>query len=81
MDEERIGELLRALPRPPGAWIQAAQALPEARVALDSLVARAEASAAEREAILADLDAALRAERIEPDARNLAALRARLSRG
>jgi hypothetical protein len=79
MDEERIGELLRALPRPPEGWTRAAQALPEARLALDGLVARAEASAAEREAILADLEAALRAERIEPDVRNVAALRARLS--
>jgi hypothetical protein len=80
MDEERIGKRLSELPRPPEAWIQAAQELPEARLALDGLVARAEASAAEREAMLTDLEAALRAERIEPDARNIAALRARLSR-
>ena len=65
-DEERLGELLRLLPEVPEGWVRAAQELPAARAALDTLVARAEADAAERERIVADLEAALVAEGVEP---------------
>jgi hypothetical protein len=78
-DEERLAEILRRLPAPPEAWVRAAQELPTARAALDSLVARAEADAAERERIAADLEAALVAEGIEPSSPLLAELRERLS--
>ena len=78
MDEVTIARLLRELPRPPEAWIRAAQDLPAARAALDDLVARAEADSRLREEILADLDAALRREGLEPSLRDVAALRARL---
>jgi hypothetical protein len=78
-DEERIGELLRMLPIAPAAWVKAAQELPVARAALDTLVARAEADAAERERIVADLEAALAAEGVEPSSPLLTELRARLS--
>jgi hypothetical protein len=78
-DEERIGELLRRLPAPPQAWVRAAQELPAARAALNTLVARAEADAAERERIVADLEAALAAEGVPPTSSVLAELRARLS--
>ena len=77
--EERLAELLRLLPDPPEAWVRAAQELPRARAALDTLVARAEADAAERERIVADLEAALVAEGIEPSSPLLAELRERLS--
>ena len=65
-DEERLGELFRLLPEVPEGWARAAQELPAARAALDTLVARAEADAAERERIVADLEAALAAEGVEP---------------
>ena len=78
-DEEKLGELLRRLPAPPESWIRAAQELPTARAALVGLVARAEADAAERARIVADLEAALAAEGIEPSSPLLAELRARLS--
>jgi hypothetical protein len=78
-DEERLAELLRLLPAPPEAWVRAAQELPTARATLDSLVARAEADAAERERIVADLEAALAAEGVEPTSPLLAELRDRLS--
>jgi hypothetical protein len=78
-DEERLAELLRLLPAPPEAWVRAAQELPTARATLDSLVARAEADAAERERIVADLEAALAAEGVEPTSPLLAELRERLS--
>jgi hypothetical protein len=78
-DEERLGKLLRLLPAPPVAWVRAAQELPRARAALEGLVARAEADAALRERVLADLEAAFAAEGIEPTTVLLAEARARLS--
>jgi hypothetical protein len=78
-DEEKLGELLRMLPTPPEAWVRAAQELPAARAALDTLVARAEADAAERTRIVADLEAALVAEGIEPTSPVLDQLRERLT--
>jgi hypothetical protein len=77
-DEERLGKLLRRLPVAPEGWVRAAQELPAARAALDSLVARAEADAAERERIVADLEVALAAEGVEPTSVLLAEARARL---
>ena len=78
-DEERLGELLRLLQPAPAGWVQAAQELPIARGALDELVARAEEDAELRRRILADLEAAVAAEGIEPGSALLAELRTRLS--
>jgi hypothetical protein len=77
--EERLAELLRALPPAPASWVQAAQELPFARRMLDELVARAEADAAFRKALLADLEAALAAEGVEPTRPLLDAIRERLA--
>lgn len=79
-DEERLGELLRRLPPAPEGWVKAAQELPTARAALDGLVARAEADAELRQRILADLEATMAAEGVEPSSALLAVLRERLSR-
>jgi len=79
-DEERLAELIAALPPAPAAWVQAAQELPRARAELDGVLARAEADAEFRRACIGDLEAALAAAGYAPDARILAALRARLSR-
>jgi hypothetical protein len=68
-DEERLGAFLRLLPPAPEGWVRAAQELPGARSSLDEIVARAEADAAFREALVADLEAALAREGIEPDRR------------
>jgi hypothetical protein len=65
-DEERIGELLGALPPAPAGFVQAAQELPLARAEIDGLVERAKADAAFRQALLADLEAALAAEGVAP---------------
>ena len=78
-DEERLGELLRRLPPAPEGWVQAAQELPTARAALHELVARAEADAELRRRILADLEAAVAAEGVEPSSALLAELRERLA--
>jgi hypothetical protein len=77
-DEQRIGELLRLLPPAPLGWVEAAQILPRARPVLDSIVARAEADLEYRQALVADLEAALAAEGVEPGSRIVAELRNRL---
>ena len=65
-DEERIGELLRAMPPAPAGYVRAAQELPLARAEIDGLVGRAKADLAFRTALLADIEAALTAEGVEP---------------
>ena len=65
-DEERLGELLELFAPAPEGWMRAAQELPWARRELDEIVARAEADAAFRAALVADLEAALAAAGYEP---------------
>lgn len=79
-NEERLGELLRLLPPAPAGWVTAAQELPLARVQLDALVERAEADAAFRAAVVADLEVAIRATGVEPSAVVVEHLRKRLTR-
>ena len=78
-DEERLGVLLRLLPPVPTGWVRAAQELPAARGTFDEIVARAEADAAFRAALLADLEQALAVEGYEPDGRIVAEIRERLA--
>jgi hypothetical protein len=66
-DEERLAELLRLLPPAPHGWVRAAQELPAARRTIDEIVARAEADAAFRTALVTDLESALAADGYEPD--------------
>ncbi len=77
-DEERLAELLQALPPAPAGWVKAAQELPLARRGLDEIVARAQADAHFREALLADLEASLEREGYEPDSVFLDAVKRRL---
>jgi hypothetical protein len=78
-DEIRLAELLAALPPAPRGWVQAAQELPLARLGLDDLVRRAEEDADFRRRLVADLEAALQAEGIEPEPALTDALRRRLA--
>ncbi len=78
-DEDRLAELLAALPPAPQAWVRAAQELPFVRASLDQIVARAEADAAFRQALIDDLEAALAREGDEPDRPLLDELRRRFS--
>ncbi len=80
-DEERLGELIAALPPAPAGWVAAASELPAARREIDALVALAEADAAFRAAALADLEAALAARGVEPRPELVAGLRVRLRAG
>jgi hypothetical protein len=75
---ERLGELLRLLPPAPAGWVQAAQELPLARAGLDEIVARAEADAAFRQALVDDLEAALADAGFSAEPRLVDAVRRRL---
>jgi hypothetical protein len=77
-DEERLAELIAALPPAPEAWVRAAQELPLARRQLGDIVARAEADLEFRRALVADLEQALRSEGYEPETLPLEDLRRRL---
>ena len=78
-DEERLGALLRILVPAPQGWVQAAQELPDARRALDDVVARAEADLEFRARLIEDLERALEGAGYEPDRRMLSWLEQRLS--
>jgi hypothetical protein len=77
--EERLGRLLRRLRPAPDAWVRAARELPHARATLDDLVARAEADAAVRKQVLADLETALAQAGLEPERPLVDELRRRLA--
>ena len=76
--EERIAELLRALPAPPTGWAEAAKTLPFVRRELDTILERIERDERLRERAVADLEAMLRAEGVEPTSVVVAHLRRRL---
>lgn len=78
LSEERLGELIAGLPPAPRGWVQAAAELPAAKAAIDGLVARALADEAQRQAILADLESALRDAGVSPSDRFLELVRERL---
>jgi hypothetical protein len=65
-DIERLSRLIGMLPPAPVAWVRAAGEMPRARRELDGIVARAEADAEFRRALIADLEGALLAEGVEP---------------
>ena len=77
-EEERLAQLLRALPPAPQAWVVAAQELPTLRQTVDGLVARAEQDAAFRLSLIADLETALAEAGHEPEPHLVASVRVRL---
>jgi hypothetical protein len=78
-NEDRLAELIGALPPAPQAWVQAAQELPLARTEILEIVARAEADAEFRQSLIADLEATLAQEGYEPERPVLEALRRRFA--
>jgi hypothetical protein len=76
--DERIADLLRLLPPPPRGLAEAAQELPLAKAAIDSIVARADADAAFRARLAADLEAAIAEAGFEATPSVIASLRVRL---
>jgi hypothetical protein len=77
--EERLGELIAVLAPPPPGWVQAAIELPLGHAAIDELIAQAIADQRRREAIVADLEEALRGAGIEPRPSLVESLRSRIS--
>ena len=77
-NEERLGELLRRLRPAPQGWVDAAAQLPRLRAVFDGLVERAEADAAFRSALVADLEATLAHAGVEPTPAVVRALELRL---
>jgi hypothetical protein len=78
-DIERLSRLIGMLPPAPAAWVRAAEEMPRAHRELDGIVARAEADAEFRRALIADLESALEAEGVEPTLPLLDELRRRVS--
>ena len=76
--EEQIALALRALPTPPMGWVEAAKELPAARRELETILDRIERDERFREQAVADLEAMLRAEGVEPTPVVVAHLRRRL---
>ena len=77
--EERIAALLGALPEPPMGWVEAAKQLPGARRELETILERIERDERFRELVVADLEATLRAEGVEPTPVLVAHLRRHLT--
>jgi hypothetical protein len=76
--EEQIAMALRVLPTPPVGWVEAAKELPAARRELETILDRIERDERFREQAVADLEAMLRAEGVEPTPVVVAHLRRRL---
>jgi hypothetical protein len=77
-DEERLGRLVGLLEPAPEGWVRAAQEIPAFRQMLDDIVARAEADQVFRDALVADLEAAIAGAGYEPEPRAVEELRRRL---
>jgi hypothetical protein len=77
--EERLAELLGLMKPAPRGWVDAAAQLPRLLAVMDDLVARAEADAEFRAALIADLEATLAREGVEPSARVVEELRRRIA--
>ena len=78
-DIEHLARLIGMFSPPPDAWVRAARELPQARRELDGIVARAEADAEFRAALITDLESALRAGGVEPTRPLLDELRRRVA--
>jgi hypothetical protein len=78
-EEERLGRLIGLLEPAPRGWVRAAQEIPVLRRSIDEILARAEADAAFRPALIANLEAALAEAGYEPEPRLVRALREHLT--
>jgi hypothetical protein len=77
-DIDGIARLIAALPPAPDGWVAAAQQLPEARAAFETLLERAVADAELRSRLVADLETALADAGIAPTPRLVELARERL---
>ena len=77
-DEERLGELLSALPPAPEAWVRAAKDAPFAHQRLDEIVERAKTDEDYRRRVVADPERALEEADVVAHAENVEIIRKRL---
>ena len=76
--EERLGDLLSALPPAPEAWVKTAKDAPFARERLDEIVERAKADEEYRRRIVADPESVLEEADVVAHAMNIELVRKRL---
>lgn len=77
-DEEKLGEILSALPPAPEAWVRAAQNLPTARQGLEEIIERAVADEEYRRRAIEDPRAVLEEADVVAHADTVEILRNRL---
>lgn len=78
-NEEEIAALLRSLPPPPAAWVEAASELPRTRKELEAIMPRIEQDERFRAEVMRDIEATLLRVGVEPHPPLVAALRRRLA--
>lgn len=78
-DEQRIIELLRALPPAPEAWVRAAQEIPSTREEIAAILERAAVDQEFRRAVAADPETALASEGYDVDPVIVRAIHQRLA--
>lgn len=77
-DEERLGDLLSALPPAPAAWVKAAKEAPLAHQRLEEIVERAKADEDYRRRVVADPERALEQADVVAHTANVEIIRKRL---
>ena len=77
-DEERLGDLLSALPPAPAAWVQAAKEVPLVRQRLDEIVERARADDDYRARVVANPEKALEEADVVAHSENVEIIRKQL---
>ena len=79
-DEEKLGEILSALPPAPASWVKAAQDIPLAQRGLDEIVERAVADDDYRRRVIEDPEAVLEEADVVAHAETIEILRRRLDK-
>ena len=79
-DEERLGDLLTALPPAPEAWVRAAQEIPRTEQGVHEIVERAETDEDFRRHVVEDPEAALEEADVVAHANVVEMLRRRLGK-
>lgn len=79
-DEEKLGEILSALPPVPESWVNAAHDIPLAQRKLEEIVERADADDDYRRRVIADPEAALEEADVVAHSETIEILRRRLDK-
>ncbi len=80
LDEKQIAMMLRELPSPPGHWVERAKAIPRVERQLDQVLPLLESEAQGRKVQTAELEKAIEAAGLEPEADLIEALVDRIGR-